>query len=104
MGIDISAVTLEKRLVMRNLLPLLLAASTDKVYGRTGYQKLVFLTQKEFKCNKLERLGSKCTIYLHGSFSFELDVIKNLMREGLFIEEMNTTSKGYQVHVYRLSP
>jgi uncharacterized protein YwgA len=86
------------------LFPLLLTERQKEVYGRTRFQKMMFLAQKAVEKNGTPGPGFRYKIYLHGPFSFELTgAIEELVNDGLMEEGVEPTREGYQVFVYRLT-
>jgi uncharacterized protein YwgA len=88
----------------RILVPLLLTDILDSVDGRTRFQKLTFLIQKDALENEIKDLDFGYEIYLHGPFSRELStVIDTLTKEGYLEEKTTETSSGYTKYLYRLT-
>lgn len=86
------------------LFPLLLTSCLGRVYGKTRFQKLVFLMQKLAEEQGLKGLDLKYTIYLHGPFSFELNnIIETLTQNDFLEEDVEVTRDGYEVHIYNLT-
>lgn len=86
------------------LVPLILADTLHLVDGKTRFQKLMFLVQREAEENGIEGLGFNYEIYLHGPFSRQLNsVIDDLVNEGYLEEKTTETPSGYTKYIYTLT-
>lgn len=86
------------------LLPLLLTEKLGRVYGKTRFQKLIFLIQKTAEKQNVKNPQLKYELYLHGPFSFELsNIIDSLVWNDYLEQEIEPTRAGYPVHVYSLT-
>lgn len=87
------------------LVPLFLADGLEIVDGRTRFQKLTFLIQREAEKNGIEDLDFDYEIYLHGPFSREFShVIDDLVDKKCLEEETTETSSGHTKYIYKLTP
>lgn len=85
------------------LVPLVLADTLNLVDGKTRFQKLMFLIQKEAERNGIKGLDFDYEIYLHGPFSRELSVvIDDLVDKGYLEEKTTETASGYTKYIYKL--
>ena len=86
------------------LYPLQIAGEFEKLFGKTRFQKLTFLIQKEAERHKIDGPKFKFSIYLHGPFSFQLnDTIADLVHDGLLQEGVQETRDGNYVYYYKLT-
>ena len=88
----------------RFLVPLVLANTLNQVNGKTRFQKLMFLIQKEAERNEIKELDFDYEIYLHGPFSRELGLIIDDLVDKRYLEEESVeTLSGYTKYVYTLT-
>jgi uncharacterized protein YwgA len=86
------------------LVPLLLCESFGRMEGKTRFQKLVYLVQKEANRCNVPASSFKYEIYYYGPFSPELSTaLENLKETDLIEEETEITPSGYTRYVYSLT-
>jgi len=86
-------------------LPLLLLRMSDRVWGKTRFQKLMFLVQAEkTKKGNDREVPFSYFLYKHGPFSLELTLtIEKLRDDGFIIEDFKRTSTGNPIYTYQLT-
>jgi uncharacterized protein YwgA len=86
------------------LIPLLLSEVLSVVQGKTRFQKLVYIIQKEAAERKVPASSFEYELYYYGPFSSQLsDVLENLKNDDLLVEETEMTPNGYSRYVYSLT-
>jgi uncharacterized protein YwgA len=86
------------------LVPLLLCNCFGRMEGKTRFQKLVYLVQKEANRCNVPASSFKYELYYYGPFSSELSaVLENLKETDLIEEETEITPSGYIRYVYSLT-
>ncbi len=86
------------------LTPLFLSKKLGKLYGKTRFQKLVFLIQKEAACNQVPASSFDYEIYHYGPFSSELaETLEKLKKDQLLEENTEITPNGYTRYVYNIT-
>ena len=86
------------------LIPLQLIDALGRITGKTRFQKLIFLIQKEAEREGIEGLKIEYGIHYYGPFSSELaSTIENLSLRGFIQENAEMTPSGYMRCDYRLT-
>jgi uncharacterized protein YwgA len=86
------------------LIPLLLTKCLGNLKGKTRFQKLVYLIQKEASSKEVPASSFVYEIHYYGPFSSELStVLEKLASDHLLEEEMEMTPSGYMRYVYSLT-
>lgn len=87
------------------LVPLLLSEALIKINGKTRFQKLVFLVQKDASEADVEASNFNYKLYHYGPFSSEFSTtLENLEETGLIEEATEMTPSGYTRYVYSITP
>jgi uncharacterized protein YwgA len=86
------------------LVPLLLVERLGKLKGKTRFQKLVFLIQKEADTNKVQASSFDYEIHYYGPYSSELSTtLEKLQTDRLLEEEIEMTPSGYIRYIYLIT-
>ena len=86
------------------LIPLTLVECLGHMDGKTRFQKLVFLIQKEANSRGLSDIDLHFELYYYGPFSRQLSsVLSGLVKEGYLTLHIERTTKGYIKYVYSLT-
>jgi uncharacterized protein YwgA len=86
------------------LTPLLLSEKLGKLHGKTRFQKLVFLVQKEAENKQVPASSFNYEIYHYGPFSSELsETLEKLKTNELLDEDTEITANGYTRFVYHIT-
>jgi uncharacterized protein YwgA len=86
------------------LIPLVLSEALGTLKGKTRFQKLVFLIQKEATAKNVQASSFDYTLHYYGPFSSELSaVLENLKDTGLLEEKIEPTPNGYTRYVYSIT-
>jgi uncharacterized protein YwgA len=86
------------------LVPLLLSKHLGKVKGKTRFQKIVFLIQKEAETRRIQASSFGYEIHHYGPYSAELSVtLEKLQSDHLLEEETEMTPSGYIRYVYSIT-
>src|SRR4030043_618105 len=86
----------ERKMFDDLLVPLFLAKHLGKLKGKTRFQKLVFLIQKEADTDKIQASSFDYEIHYYGPYSAELaTTLEKLQTDHLLQEETEMTPSGY---------
>jgi uncharacterized protein YwgA len=86
------------------LVPLVLSETFGTLKGKTRFQKLVFLIQKEATSRNVQASSFDYKLHYYGPFSSELSVVlENLKDTGLLEEKIEPTPNGYTRYVYSIT-
>ena len=87
------------------LTPLVLVCVMGEVNGKTRFQKLMLLVQKNVSKAIVSKLDYGFNMHYYGPFSTELSsIIDNMVRRNYLQEDLEATSSGYLRYTYRLTP
>lgn len=86
------------------LIPLLLSEALGRINGKTRFQKLVFLVQKDASNSNVEASTFSYELYHYGPFSLEFSAtLENLKETGLIDEATEMTPSGYTRYLYSIT-
>lgn len=87
------------------LAPLVLVNMMNEVKGKTRFQKLMFLVQKNTLEQNVTNLDYDFKLHHYGPFSAELSsIIESLVNRNYLQEDIEATPSGYLRYTYRLTP
>ena len=86
------------------LTPLVLVYTMGEINGKTRFQKLMFLIQKNASRKSPSKLDYGFMLHYYGPFSTELSsIIDNMVHRNYLQECFEATSSGYLRYTYRLT-
>lgn len=89
----------------KTLTPLMLVNMMGELRGKTRFQKLTFLIQKNALEENVSKLDYSFKLYHYGPFSTELSsIVDSLVLHNYLQEAVEATPSGYLRHTYKLTP
>lgn len=86
------------------LTPLVLVYVMGEIKGKTRFQKLMFLVQKNVSKKVFSKLNYGFKLHYYGPFSTEVSsIIENMVRRNYLQERIEATSSEYLRYTYRLT-